>query len=157
MTEPIKMFEIVELLVNANQPGRFYFETQPQLRNQSDQTIIIKGVKVYLDTAYSNSQQTPAVVGLAGTELPKAVLTLYINGQENVKEIPLAELVNINDQANPFQQTIEGMADLNNVDWAKSYVQFSVAAAGTPYVIPFGVTYLRLLRDPNNPKQWQQA
>lgn len=157
MTDPIKMFEIVELTVDANQSGRFYFETQPQLRNQSDQTIIIKGIKCYLDTVYSNSQQTPSVVGFAGTELPKAALTLYINGQENVKTIPLAELVNINDGTNPFQENIEPFADLNNVDWAKSYVQFSAAAAGAPYVIPIGVTYLRLLRNPNDPNKWQQG
>ena len=156
-TNKIKMFELVELTVTGNNPGRFTFVTQPQLRNQADQIIIIRGIKVYLDTVYSNSQVDASLVGFAATELPKAVLVLYINGQENVKMIPLAELVNINDGTNPHQQEIEDFADLNNVAWEKSYVQFSVAAAGAPYVIPFGIAYLRMQRDPSNPDNWIPA
>lgn len=156
-TNKIKMFELVELTIDANVPGRFTFDTQPQLRNQADQVIIIRGIQVYLDTVYSNSQLDNALPGFAATELPKAVLVLYINGQENVKMIPLAQLININDGTNAHQQEIQDFADLNNVAWEKSYVQFSVAAAGTPYVIPFGVAYLRMQRDPSDPNKWIPA
>ncbi len=77
---------------------------------------------------------------------------LYVDGEESVKMIPLPQLVHINDTANPsvFQQEIQQFADLNNVAWEKSYVQFSVAAAGSPYIIPFGITYLRMRRDPTS-------
>lgn len=155
--EKIKTFELVELTINQNQPGRYNFVTQPQLRNQPDQIIIIKGIQVYPDSVYSNSQTDATLPGLAAAEVPKAVLVLYINGQENVKMIPLAQLININDTAIPFQQEIQGFADLNNVAWEKSYVQFSVAAAGSPYVIPFGVTYIRMQRDAANPTMWIPA
>lgn len=152
--DKIQQFELVEITINANQAGRFYFESQPQLRNQSDQIITIKKISVYTTETYANSQVTNAVPGMAPTEMPKAVLTLYVNGEERIKSFPLAELNNISDGTSPFQQEIETLADLQNVDWSKSYVQFSAAAAGTPYVIPFGVSYVRFNRNPNNPEQW---
>lgn len=149
--ERIKRFELVELTVGANNPGRFNFVTQPQLRNQPDQIITIKGIEVYPNTVYSNSQTSAAVAGVPVTELIKAVLVLYVDGEESVHMIPLPQLVHINDTNNPsiFQQEIQQFADLQNVAWEKSYVQFSVAAAGSPYVIPFGITYVRMQRDPN--------
>lgn len=155
--DKIKMFEIVELTIDANNPGRFYFETQPQLRNQSDQIIIIKGIQLYLVTAYAFSQVTNTVPGVTAAEAIKATLTLYVNGQEDVKNIPLPQLNNINDLASPFQQEIQNFADLQNVDWSKSYVQFSAAAAGSPYVIPFGVTYMRMKKNPEAPGKWIEA
>jgi len=150
--DKIKMFEIVELTINANQNGRFYFETQPQLRNQADQIIIIRGIQLYYVTAYANSQVTNTVPGVAATEVIKATLTLYVNGEESIKNIPLPQLNNIN--TNPFQQEIQNFADLQNVDWAKSYVQFAAAAAGSPYIIPFGITYVRLKKNPEDPTKW---
>jgi len=149
--ERIKRYEMVELTVSANQPGRFNFVTQPQLRNQPDQIIVVKGIQVFPDTVYSNSQTSAAVVGVPVAELPKAVLVLYVDGEESLHMIPLAQLINVNDTNNPsiFQQEIQQFADLKNVAWEKSYVQFSVAAAGTPYVIPFGISYIRMMRDPN--------
>lgn len=157
--DKIKRFELVELTISANQPGRFNFVTQPTLRNQPDQIITIKGIHVYPNTVYSNSQTSAAVVGVALTEIIKAVLVLYVDGEESVKNVPLAQLIHINDTNQPsiFQQEIQMFADLNNVSWEKSYVQFSVAAAGTPYVIPFGIEYLRLRRNPNKIGEWIDA
>lgn len=141
---------MVELTISQNQPGRFNFVTQPQLRNQPDQIIIIKGIEVFQDTIYSFSQVTSTVPGAALAELIKAVLVLYVDGEETIKMIPLPMLVHTQNTNQPsvFQQEIQTFADLQNVAWEKSYVQFSVAAAGTPYVIPFGVTYLRMRRNP---------
>lgn len=155
--EKIKMFEIVELTINANQNGRFYFDTQPQLRNQADQIIIIRGIQLYLATTYPFSQVTNTVAGVTAAEAIKAVLVLYVNGEESIKNIPLPQLNNINDVASPFQQEIQVFADLQNVDFAKSYVQFSAAAAGAPYVIPFGISYTRLKRNPEEPGKWIEA
>lgn len=157
--EKIKMFEIVELVIPNDSSGRVNFKTQPQLRNQADQVIIIKGIKVYPVYAYSNSQQTAGLTGVAITELPKAVLVLYVNGWEAVHMIPLNELVHVQDPLNggAFQQEIQAFADLQNVDWDKSYVQFSIAASGSPYIIPFGIEYVRLQRDPSAPDKWIEA
>jgi len=157
--DKIKRFELVELTINQNQPGRFNFVTQPQLRNQPDQIVIIKGIEVYPNTVYSNSQVTGTVVGVPIAETVKAVLVLYVDGEESIKMIPIPQLMHINatNQPSIFQQEIQNFADLNNVAWEKSYVQFSVAAAGTPYIIPFGITYLRMRRDPSNPTKWIEA
>lgn len=154
--ERIKRFELVELTVDTLNPGRFTFTTQPQLRNQPDQSIIIKGIEVYPNTVYSNSQVSGAVPGVAMTEIPKAVLVLYVNGEESIKSIPLAQLIHTNDTNQPsiFQQEIQTFADLENVVWEKSYVQFSVAPVGATYVIPFGITYLRMVRDATAPSGW---
>jgi len=148
--DKIKRFELIELTISQNQPGRFNFVTQPQLRNQPDQIIIINNIEVYPDIVYSNSQVTSTVVGVPVAEIIKAVLVLYVDGEESIKMIPLPQLIHTVNTAQPsvFQQEIATFAALNNVAWEKSYVQFSVAAAGTPYVIPFGITYLRMRRDP---------
>lgn len=146
MYTKIKRFELVELTVPANSTGRVGFNTIPQLRNQSNQTIQIKSIKVYVDTVYANSQVTNSVVGMAAAELPKAVLVLYVNGEESIKMIPLAQLNNIYDlPGSPYQQNFSEFDDLTNVDFDKSYVQFNAASAGTVYVIPFGITYLRFM------------
>lgn len=157
--ERIKRFEIIELLIDVANPGRFTFDPQAQLRNDPDQVIIIKGIQVYPDTIYSNSQESAAIPGVAMTELPKAVLTLYVDGEESVKGIPLVQLVNQQDNNNPslFQQEIQQFADLKNVVWEKSYVQFSVAPAGVSYIIPFGITYIRMKRDATSPTGWIEA
>jgi hypothetical protein len=153
-----KRFELVELTVpaNAGAGSRVAFNTIPQLRNQANQTITIKDICIYLDTAYAFSQVTNSVIGMAATEIPKCVLVLYVNGEESIKMIPLAELNHIQDAtANPFQQNWYPFADLENVDWDKSYVQFNSAGAGTQYVIPFGIRYLRMMKNAAN--EWVEA
>lgn len=152
--QKIKRFELVELTIAANIPGRVYFQTQPQLRNQGDQVIFIQSIQVYTTASYSNSQVTGTIGGLPAAEIVKAALCLYVDGEENIKLIPLPQLNNLNSAAGLFQQEIQSFADLNNVVWEKSYVQFSVAAANTPYVIPFGIGYLRMKRNPESPGQW---
>lgn len=157
--EKIKRFELVELTISSNNPGRFTFTTQPELRNQPDQIIIVKGISVYPVTLYSNSQVNGAVAGVANTEIPKAALVLYVNGEESIKLIPLAQLIHTQTTGatSLFQQEIQQFGDLENVSWDKSYVQFSVAPAGSPYIIPFGIEYLRMIRDPANPARWIDA
>ena len=155
----IKRFELVELQVNANTPGQFNFDTQANLRNQPDQIIYIQGIQVYPNTVYSNSQTSSAIPGVAVTEIPKAVLVLYVNDELSVYRIPLAQLINVQDNNNPslFQQEIQTFENLGNVAWDKSFVQFSVAPVGATYIIPFGITYIKMKRDPANPQAWIPA
>lgn len=148
----IKRFEIVELGGVNGVPngliGRAAFEDQPQLRDQSNQVIIITNIELFVDTVYRNSQYTNALPGFPPGEIPKACLVMYVNGEESARLIPLAKLNHINDQLNPFEFDNPGFDNLQNVDWDKSYVQFASATAGGPYVIPFGVSYLRFQLDP---------
>lgn len=154
--KPIKRFEMVELTVNANNPGQFNFNTQPNLRDQPDQIVYVQGISVFPDTLYSNSQTSGAIAGVAMTEIPKAVLSLYVDNELSMFRLPLAMLINAQDNNQPsiFQQEILSFDNLRNVVWEKSFVQFSVAPVGAPYVIPFGITYIREVRNPSNPQQW---
>lgn len=148
METKIRDFEMVELVVPANTAAgsRVPFDTIPVLRNQTNQTIYIQRMRTFLTTAYANSQKTPALPGLAAADLPKAVLVLYFENAENAKYIPLAMLNNIQDAAsNPFQQSPEEFDNLQNVDWDKCYVQFSSAPNAASFVIPFGVSYAKVI------------
>lgn len=145
----VQCFEMVELTIPAGVAlgQAVSFNTIPQLRNQLDQTVLIQNIEVFPVTSYGASQVTAALAGMPVAEIPKTVLTLYVNGWESIKSIPLAKLAHIQDGTpSPFQQAMSFFDNLQNVDWDKSYVRFNAAAAGTPYVIPFGISYLKLLR-----------
>lgn len=139
----IPNWEMVELLVPAGTTGRLNFQTQAKLRNQADQIVWISNIELFPDTSYGHSQQTNSVVGMPGTEIPKGVLVLYVSGWEKQHYIPLAKLIRINDLTNPYQPWQQYFATMEDVDWENSYVQFNAASSETPYVMPFGVTYLK--------------
>ena len=144
MESKIKRFELVEMVIPAATTGRVNFTTIPQLRNQPDQLISIQNIEIFSINTYANSQQTNAIPGLPLADIPLAVLVLYVQGEESIKMIPLAKLIHITDGTpTPFQQMIDGFEDLSNVDFDKSYVQYSAASNGAVYVIPFGITYTR--------------
>jgi len=145
MNTKIKRFELVELTVPANSTGKVAFNTIPQLRNQVGQTIIILDIVVYTDATYLNSQVTNSIPGFPVAEVNKCVLVLYVNGEESIKMIPLAQLIHQNDSASVFQQQIQSFDNLTNVDFDKSYVQFNAASSASKYVIPFGINYIRIV------------
>lgn len=139
------------MTIPANTQGRVSFNTIPQLRNQANQIITVQCIEVFTDNSYAHSQVTNTIVGMPAAELPKAVLTLYVNGEESIKMIPLAKLQHISSDgaaSTPFQWQVQWFDDLTNVNWDQSYVQFNAASSGTQYVIPFGITYLRFLEQP---------
>ncbi len=141
----IARYELVELLVPVGAGNRVSFTDIPQLRTQQDQEIFVRDIELFLVTVYSASQTNPGIPGMPVAEMPKAVLCLYVMGEERIHFIPLVKLNHIQDAVpNSFQQWPNSFDDLAKVDWAKSYVQFSAVPAGTPYVIPLGVTYLKL-------------
>jgi hypothetical protein len=139
----IHRFEMVETLI-AGGSQRVNFTDIPQLRTQGDQKILIQKIEFFPLSAYANSQTTNANPGTPNAEIPKIVLTLFVGGEERIHYIPLAMLNNTSDGVTPFQWGEIEFEDLQLVDWTKSYFQFNAAAAGTPYVIPLGVTYLKL-------------
>lgn len=155
----IKRYEMIELGgpggIAAGTTNRVNFEDQPQLRTQPNQIIIIRNIEIFLVTTYSNSQFTPALVGIPAAEIPKLVLVLSTNGEEAIHYLPLAKLHHIDDGVvNPFQWDLQGVDNLYGVEWNKSYVQYSVASAGGPYIIPFGISYYRFQKDPTMPDKW---
>lgn len=142
--QKIGRYELIELLVPVGAGNRVSFTDIPQLRTQADQEIYLRDIELFLRTVYSLSQTNNAVPGLTAAEMIKAVLCLYVMGEERIHFIPLVKLNHIDDTASPFQFGPNSFDDLAKVDWAKSYVQFSALPAGTPYVIPLGVTYIKL-------------
>jgi hypothetical protein len=146
MKKRIARFEMVELLINAA-VTRQNFSDIPQLRSQKDQQIVIQKIQFFPLSIYANSQTTNATPGTPVAEVPKIVLTLYVRGEERIHFIPLAMLNNTQSDTGagftPFQQEQIEFDDLLEVDWTKSYVQYNAAAAGFPYIIPLGVTYLK--------------
>lgn len=148
----IKRFQIVELggaggIANGT-TGRVNFLDQAQLRNQPGQIVIITNIEIFMDSVYSHSQVTNSIVGFPAADLPKAVLNLYVQNEETIFYLPLAKLNHVDDGLSPFQWDLQGFDRLPDVAWDKSFVQFSAATAGGPYVIPFGVTYYRFKFDP---------
>ena len=147
MEQLINRWELVELNVPAGTgPGRVTFQTIPQLRNQTDQIIVIKDIEIFTISSYANSQQNSALPGMPVADVPKAVLVLYVNGEESIKMIPLGMLVHVDDFANIYHERIFSFESLVNVDFDKSYVQFSSAVSAAPYVIPFGISYNRMVK-----------
>lgn len=150
----IKRYELVEITVPAGSTGQINFQPNAQLRDQADQVVCWKGIKVFPITSYANSQKTNSLPGLPAADIPKICLVLNVDGQESIKLIPIAQLININDFQNPFQEQEDFFDDLTGVDLEASYIQFSSASAGADYVVPFGITYARFKRDPQNPEKW---
>lgn len=140
---PIFNWEMVELSIPSGATGRINFATQAKLRNQADQIVWITNIELFPDTSYAFSQQNNNVPGMPGTEIPKGVLVLNVSGWEKQHFIPLAKLVHINDQQNPFQFWMQNFITMEDVDWEQSYVQFNQAADNTAYVMPFGITYIK--------------
>ena len=145
--EPIKRFELIELQVPPNSLGRVGFsQAIPQLQNQPDQIIYIKAIRIYTITSYANSQQTNSIPGFPVADIPKACLTLYVDGNESIKTFPLVELINVNDHAGPYLEIPLWFDNLQNVSFDKSYVSFSSASDNALYVIPLGIIYTRFMK-----------
>jgi hypothetical protein len=141
MCNKIKRYEQIELQIPTGAPTKVMFPDLPNLRNQSDQAILIKYLEIFTATVVPTTPNGAANAPIA--ELKKAVVVLYVNGEESIYRIPLLKLNRLNDFANPYQDKHEDFEDLKNVDWAKSYILFASAPANTPYSILFGVSYLK--------------
>lgn len=138
----IRRYEQIELQIPVGAGTKVPIGDQTNLRNQSGQAIIVRDIEVITAAVLPTTPNGATNAPLA--ELKKAVLVLYVNGEESVQRIPLLKLNRINDGASPYQEQFESFDDLRNVDWSKSYILFSSAPATTPYSILLGVSYLKL-------------
>lgn len=136
----IGLFQEIEIPVNVGAGTKVMIPDQPQLRIQKDQRIFIQAIEVFSIITSPVSPNGVANATLA--ELQKAVLSLYIKGEEKIYRYPLLALVGINDGTTPFRFQLPEFDNLE-VDWAKSYIQFSSAPVPT-YVILLGIQYTRV-------------
>jgi len=86
----------------------------------------------------------------ARAELIKASLVLYCQGWEQEQYVPLLRLNGFQDSdattatTIPYVKDFQAFANLNNVDWTKSRVQYSngTVSASSSYAFLLGVQYL---------------
>lgn len=126
----LKRFEMVELVIPAASTGtRFPYPDIPQLRDDTTQDIIICALETYPFEALPLTVNGNANATFA--QLQNTFLTLYIDAEESVRQVPLIRL-------NPFRQAAAAGTTFNvidklateylKVDWNKTYLQ-----AATPY------------------------
>lgn len=121
-----------------------------QLRSVEGQTIVIKAMRLIsakvLDKAV-NFNLPNAPLG----DLKKMVLVIYCEGWERAQMIPL---LTMNDMADadattattiPYRNKATRFDNWKNVDWAKSFFQFSNGnSASTDFAVIFDVEYVKL-------------
>lgn len=141
----IKRYEMIETIIQAGATGAVPFPDVPNLRNQTDQRIVVMDLEFFPDYVYARSFLNTTVIGTPVTEIPKIAIVLYVNGEESIRRIPIAK-INYSQApgvATVFEMERVSFDNLENVDWPKSYIQFNAAAQAVQYVLPIGVTYLK--------------
>lgn len=145
--EPRNASQLIEIPITQNGVSRVQIPDIQQLRNQSDQTVVIKSLRLITPSVLSFAPVSGNAVAPL-TELVKLSLTLYSEGWERGQLIPLLVLNDIFTEGSgvPYRQFPTRFANWKNVDWSKSYVQYSNGtggAAGQPYSIVFDCEYMK--------------
>lgn len=131
--QPLYASQLVEIPVSGAGLNVVPIPDQPQLRNQGDEIIIVKSVRLITAKVLAVA---PTIGGnnMPLADLVNASLILYANGWERGYLIPLLTLNDVHDadattaSTIPYVQNPVQFADWENVDWNKSKIQFS---AGT--------------------------
>jgi hypothetical protein len=144
---PIRRFELVSLIIPANNTSlRIPFPDIPQLRSDTTQDVIIRGLEVYSAESMPNDPNNNPLP--TNAQLLKTFLTFYIQQEESVKFIPSVKMLNIYNAASAaayFYTDELVQAENWMVDWTKSSLNLasSLGNAGL-LVFVLGVMYQRL-------------
>lgn len=145
--EPRDASQLVEVPVTANGLTRVAIPDIQQLRSMVNQMIVIKGIRIITDNILTNAPTNGAITAPLA-ELQKMSLTLYSEGWERGQLIPILVLNDLSGDGTgvPFRFHPTKFNNWKNVDWSKSYLQFSngTSSAGSPYTVLFDVQYLKL-------------
>lgn len=148
-TEPRIASEIIEVQV-ANGTSRAPLPDVPQLRNQGDQVIIIKSIRLITPKVLTHGPNT-GTVNTPLADLKKMSLVLYSNGWEKGHLIPVLLLNDVADADStaattiPYRQQSTRLSNWTDVDWNKSYLQFSTnLTASQASVTILEVEYVRM-------------
>lgn len=147
----LKRHELVELIIPAASTGtRFPYPDIPQLRDDTTQDIIICGLETYPVEALPLTANGNVVATYL--QLANSFLTLYVDSEESVRQVPFIKL-------NAMRQAAAAGATFNEldklpleylkVDWNKTYVQAAtpygtVGAPNTQFSILLSVWYKKL-------------
>lgn len=147
MEEPRGPSQLIEVPVITAGTSKVQFPDIQNLRSQVGQVIVIKAIRLI----------TPSVLPVASTsglpnatlaELQKLCVVIYCEGWEKGQLIPVFTMNDMFTEASgePFRYQKMRFADWKNVDWSKTYLQYSngTVSAGTPYAVMFDVEYIKL-------------
>lgn len=150
--DPIKRFQLVEVPVSANfGMSKVVIEQQQNLRMDSDQDIIIVGLRMYTTSdaplSWGNQMALPSDAQLANT-----ALVLYVNGEESVYQLPCIDLhatrTALGTSTSSFQAGPQGFKNLVSVAWEKCYFitaqPYNTGGANEAFSLTLGVEYYKL-------------
>lgn len=145
--EPRGASQLIEVPVTGNGLQRVQFPDVQQLRSLINQRIIIKEIRLITPAVLTNGP----ITGLASapvTELQKLSLVIYCEGWEKAQFLPVLVLndMTVPGGTAPHRYSGTRFNNWSNVDWSKTYLQFSngTSSAGSPYCVMLDVVYLKL-------------
>lgn len=141
-----KRFQLIELIKPATQVAagsRLYFQDQPQLKSFDNQKVTVLALEVFDSAVMPVSPSGNNVATSA--QNANAVLVINCGGAEDLQFIPMLRLMPVQGTgvavAAPY--LLFEVANLVNVDWTKSYIQFCGAAPAAQISFMIGVHYLK--------------
>jgi hypothetical protein len=149
MEEPRGPSQLVEVPVTIAGSQKVQLPDVQQLRSYINQDIVVKAIRLISAKVLANAPiggQANATLA----ELRKISLVIYCEGWEKAQLIPILSLNDMADadSANattiPYRNRTTRFDDWRNVDWSKSFLQYSNGsggAAGVPYAVILEVEY----------------
>jgi hypothetical protein len=139
--------ELVEINVPANQPvGLINWPNNlSNLTNNPDRKVFFKDIEVIPDYSQTNSVRSTAIPVMPVTEFPKISVTLYYNGENAIRYIPLANINYTVPPGNidaPYQRERVPLDMLYPVEPEQCFLQFNAVGAATAYVVVLSVNYI---------------
>lgn len=145
--EPRGPSQLIEVDQLANGLDRLKLPDVSELRNESDQIIIIKAIRIITADTLTNAPISGNPVAPLG-ELQKCTIDLYCEGWVKGSNIPLLEMNDIFTEGSgtPWRNATMKLDSWRNVDWSKSFINYSngTLSAGAPYTFVFEVEYVKM-------------
>lgn len=138
-------YQLIETIIPAAGLAlgqQLFFQDQPQLRTQADQTVIISGIEAFdINTVAAGPSGT---VTASEADLQNAYLVLNVAGTDNLKYIPFVKMKSIQTNgagaARSSAQIPFELDGLDRIDWTKSYIQAAGAITANRSIL-LGVYY----------------
>ncbi len=153
--EPRGASELIEITIASGAAGQVNLPDIPQLRNNGDEIVIIKAIRLITAKVLSKGPTTGATTA-ALADLIKMSLIIYSQGWEKGHLIPVLVLNDAQDSdattatTIPFRSQSTRLANWVDVDWNKSKIQFSNGTtASQACVLILEVEYQRFLKRNN--------
>lgn len=148
--EPRGPSQNIEVQVTRTGLQKVFFPDVNNLRATQNLGIVVKVIRLITLETLSNG----VLSGLANapvTELQKITLVLYCEGWEKAVYIPVLFLNDMQLPGGTFPHRYSGtrFADWQNIDWTKSFLQYSNTTTSDigetdGYVVTFDVEYVKI-------------